>query len=763
MTREYTGFPISNFRVGFDEALEPWLLPRDAFQVVKNAHLYRGVIEKISGYTLYARMSYSQVVGLIGSIDGVNKTFTGTLNPLPTTNSLTVRSAIGVGLSETFADDGFGNLSGSNGGSGSIDYVTGVISVTFGTDAPIDMTVNGIQYNAVYVTYQSAVNSPQPIMGIKQYISPNGSQEILIFDSRRLGKVVVLNGDMASLEESDYGIVEVPHEIQSLGIVSGFNDTTGPFTGIVMAPLTPGMVSFQVFDSSNPTASLLIQIVDDGSGNLIGTEVSPGSGTATGNINYLTGQWTLTFSVNRPSTSQMNFSGCIYGDAFTGNFTNFFTVANYQGKIFFTNNIDPPMYYDGNCVKYLNTNLTSKPNTVAPYDISRALHLALNRERLILMSVVVQGEPQLNTNYWSEAQNPLNFTNNEFLAATTSEPIRAFSFINTDLVVKFSNSERVFRYTGDPFSPFRWDSTNNMWRCDATHSTINYDSWFSAVGRPAIVGSDAVNVRRADEIIPDFTFNQRIGDSQPVLSIDQGSISQCYGERFDDFKEGWLCYRSYQADDLQGVKPSNNVLAFSYLDNTYAIYTFPFSCLGFGRIITEDVWANNFDYWEEANYAWNSYTESEGALIDLAGDQNGNVFKLGTGNSITNTEGNVIPCLFELITKDFNPFVEGGQLARLGHVDFLVSSNSDTKIRVQFYKDNELDTNFNTYYQESELFLNNTKQSKIWKRIYVGAVGKSHTFRIYQAEQDFDEETLDQPVRIHAIVPYFKAAGRIFN
>ena len=277
------------------------------------------------------------------------------------------------------------------------------------------------------------------------------------------------------------------------------------------------------------------------------------------------------------------------------------------------------------------------------------------------------------------------------------------------------------------------------------------------------MGSDGVNVKRADEIIPDFTLNLRVSDQQPVPSIDQTSIGQCYGERFDDFKEGWLCYRDYDLNSPSGVKASNTVLAFNYLDSTYATYSFPFSCLGFGRIIAEDVWSNNFDKWEEANYTWDSFTQSEDAIIDLAGDQNGVVYKLGVGNSITDESGTVIPCLFEIITKDFNPFVEGGELARFGYVDFLVSSNDETKFRVQFYKDNQLDTNFDTYYQETMLTLTGNTQYKIWKRIYVGAVGKEHTMRIYQEASDFATEDENQPIRIHAIVPYFKGAGRIFS
>ena len=762
MSKDYTGFAIANFRTGFDEAVEPWLLPRDAFQVLRNAHLYRGVVEKIPGYTFFARMSYRETIALSGAINGGNKTFTGTLNPLPTTNNITVQSTIdsGATLTEVFTDDGTGTLTGSNGGTGTINYSTGSVSVTFGTTAPVNLTVGGTQYNSVILTYDHAPSSYTAIMGIKQYISSIGSQDIMIFDERRVGKIVVLDADMAIAQESDYGISELPHETQSLNITTGFNNTTGPFTGTISTFLVPGEVTFQIFNSSSATATLLGTIVDNGAGLLTGALLDP---AAQNFINYATGEWRMVFLANRPATNQMNFSGCVYGDLFTGDFTNFFVVTNYQGKAFLTNSVDPPMYYDGTCVKYLNTNLSSKPNTIAPYDLTKVLHVVVYRERLLLVSLFVNNVPALNAIYWSEAGNPLNFTNDEQLFAPTSQVIRTFSIINTDMIVRFSNSEMIFRYTGDAFSPFRWDPTNVIWRCDASYSAINYDSWFSSVGRPAIVGSDGVNVKRVDEIIPDFTLNLRVEEQQPVLSIDQGSIGQCYGERFDDFKEGWLCYRNYDEDSTTGIKPSNSVLAFNYLDGTYAVYTFPFSCLGFGRIIAEDVWDNNFDKWKSANYTWDSYSQTEGALIDLAGDQNGVVYELGNGNSITDIDGNTIPCLFEAITKDFNPFVEAGELVRFGYVDFLVSSNDETVFRVQFYKDNQMDTNFNTYYQETSLTLTGNTQYKVWKRIYVGAVGKEHTMRIYQSSDDFVNDQENQPIRIHAIVPYFKAAGRIFN
>jgi len=782
MTREYTGFPIANFRVGFDEALEPWLLPRDAFQVLKNAHLYRGVVEKISGYNLFATMGYKTVVvPSVGAIDGINTTYTGTLSSFPVTTNITVQATINAGatLTENFVYSGPGAFAGSIaltsslGGIGLI-LAGGQFTFVFNTP-PANLTVGGIQYNSVLITYDRAPSVLRPIMGIKPYLNSNGSQDVLIFDTKRAGKIVVLDEPVATNVQAANGISEIPHETQTLAITTGFNNTVGPFTGTVNTFLVPGSVQFEIYTTNAVGAPLWTRVTDNGAGLLTDT-AGYLDGGALNLINYATGQWTMQFSVgNEPQAAyQTNFSGCIYGDTFTGDFTNFFDVVNYQGKAFLTNAVDPPRYYDGFCLEYLNTNLSAKPNTVAPYDLNKVLHMCVTRERLLLMAPYVNNVPALNAIYWSTAGAPLDFTNDEQLFAPTSETIKTFSEINSDVVVRFSNSERVFRYTGDAFSPFRWDPTNVIWRCDAPYSAINYDSWFSSVGRPAIVGSDGVNVKRADEIIPDFTLNLRISEQQPVLSIDQGSIGQCYGERFDDFKEGWLCYRNYDTDGISGVKPSNSVLAFNYLDSTYAVYTFPFSCLGFGRIIAEDVWGNNFDLWgggiisgppiqDGANYTWDSYSQTEGALIDLAGDQNGKVYELGTGTSITDMAGAKIPCLFEAITKDFNPFVEAGELVRFGYVDFLVSSNDDTIIRVQFYKDNQMDTNFNTYYQETTLTLTANTQSKVWKRIYVGAVGKEHTMRIYQNADDFATGESNQPIRIHAIVPYFKAAGRIFN
>lgn len=764
--KEYQPFAISNFRTGFNESVEPWLLPRDAYQSMINAHLYRGVLEKIEGYTLFANFTYRNIVSL-GTPDGVKKTFTGTLSPLPVTSNFYAYGTITVGTTAetfTYASDFSSTvvtLTGSAGGSGTVNIATGAYSITFNTAPPLNT------YSCAFIVWDSAPSVTSAIMGIKQYFASNGSQQVLVFDQKRVGTIVSNNGILAQQAGTIQAISELPHDYYQSAIITGTGAVATYTATLTGAPFIPGTLVFTEYLSTGAKGT--ITVTDNGVGGLVGTGVTSGS------INYVTGDYTITFTVNVPNGNYYDSITGLYGNLFTGSISDFFSLTNYQYKAFFCNNVDHIFYYDGTSIHYLNTNLSTKVisssgGVPSNLDITRCLHVFTNRERLLLISPVVNGVNAVSTIYWSTAGNPLIFTNNELLQAPTSESIRAIGFINSDLVVRFNNSERIFRYTGDAFSPFRWDSTNNIWACDAPYSSINYDSWFSSVGRPAIVGSDGVNIKRADEIIPDFTDSTRLAQQTPVPFMNQTSIKQCYGERFDDLKEGWLCYNSAPVAQTV-VTASDNVLAFNYLDSTYAIYSFPFSCLGFGRIVNVPTWSTIFTKWQDMGDTWDSYQLTSNALIDLAGDQFDKVYKLNSGNTLGDGTS---PVLMSVITKNFNPFIEQGQLCRLGYVDIFVSADQLSKLRVQFFLNDELYIDSNDqpagFYQETTLTFTPTDamsptndQVKVWKRIYVGATAKEHTIRFYQNSADFTSTTLDQPIYIHAMVLYMKPAGRIFN
>lgn len=780
--REYQPFPISNFRTGFDEAVEPWLLPRDAYQVMINAHLYRGVLERIEGYNLFAKFSDRTIISL-GVPNGVTKTFTGNLAHLPTTTNFFAYGTIVVATSaETFsyqsdASATVVNLVGSATGFGTVDITTGAYSITFNTAPPANT------YSSIFLIYDSAPTSLTAIMGIKQYFNVSGNQDVLVFDQKRVGKIIGISGIIAQAAGANNAVSELSHDYYQTAIFTGDGGTV-TFSGTLSgAPFVPNTLRWTEYTSTGALTTPPRIITDNGVGALIGTGVTSGS------INYVTGAYTITFTVAPVLNNYFDSTIGIYGNLFTGDIFNFFSLYNYQDKAFFTNNVDPIMYYDGTTVHYLNTNVTVKPVVAAAgvptFDIRTCLHVFVNRNYLLLINVNFQGVPEVSTIYWSTLQNPLDFAGqgSSFLTASTSEPIRAMGFINSDLILRFASSERAFRYTADVNLPWRFDSRNSIWDCDASYSTINYDSWFSSVGKPAIVGSyasDSTNVQRVDEIIPDFTDPSRIALQFPIPYLNQESIIICYGERFDDVKEGWLCYNSFP-DAESTVTASDNVLSYNYLDNTYAIYSFPLSCLGFGRVTNVPTWGTTYEKWEEDSDTWGSYYNQLNSLLDLGGDQFDNVFELNSGNSLTlpgDNTATLSPVLMNVISKNFNPFIEEGQLARLGYIDLFVSANNDSILRVQFFLNDQLylDSSGNPagFYQENILTFNTQDamtpptgvppryQTKVWKRIYVGSAAKSHTIRFYQNIADF-ETTDDQPIYIHSMVLYMKPAGRIFN
>jgi hypothetical protein len=167
-------FLISNFRTGFDQELQPWLLMNDAFTEMVNYRTQRGVVFPRRGITGFAQGGrgsaeneqsriYSQTTG--EAITDTNQTFTHTLaNVTVRPGSVTISEDGG----DSASDDGTGGFTGDFDPGATIDYCTGAISAIW---------TNGAPTNPV-VTYTHA--NGNPVMGIFNFIDATNTRELIV-------------------------------------------------------------------------------------------------------------------------------------------------------------------------------------------------------------------------------------------------------------------------------------------------------------------------------------------------------------------------------------------------------------------------------------------------------------------------------------------------------------------------------------------------------------------------------------------------------
>src|SRR5208283_3529742 len=124
----YQAFPITEFKTGLFNYLEPWIRPQEAFDPLLNAFIYRGTLNKRNGYTEFGRLAYRDN-GIQIAVGNGGTSYNGTLATFPI-RSGSFFATDGV---ESFIDNGNGTLTGSAGGSGTIVYLTGVWTLSFNT------------------------------------------------------------------------------------------------------------------------------------------------------------------------------------------------------------------------------------------------------------------------------------------------------------------------------------------------------------------------------------------------------------------------------------------------------------------------------------------------------------------------------------------------------------------------------------------------------------------------------------------------------
>jgi len=336
---------------------------------------------------------------------------------------------------------------------------------------------------------------------------------------------------------------------------------------------------------------------------------------------------------------------------FTGTIKNFFNWTNWQAStgatsyLWMVNNKDavtrvttqvgPPPF------------IASQPTlTVIPgVTITAALDVVVYKQRLLLIRPTLSiGGIQNQSIYWSQQQNPDSVDSwrtdiaghggNE--DAPTGDIIMSAEFIRDVLVVFFTNSTWIFRFTGNDAQPFRWDKVNNTKSTNAPYGSIAYDERSTSIGNTGLIACDGVNVQRYDVPIIDYYEN----------NFSQKYYSQAFSQRYENLNQSWTMYVSQDTnqDDfplIGNIAPgSDKALIYNFLENTWATYSWtrPMTCLGLFYNQSGDTWADLDIAWEAADSPWDSYSNQDTAPILLAGDTTGHVWKMDDGDTVVDEQ-----------------------------------------------------------------------------------------------------------------------------
>lgn len=655
MTSSYQPFLISEFKTGLFNYLEPWIRPTEAFDPLSNAFIYRGTLQKRAGFTVFGRLTYQDTVTIATGNGG--SVYGGTLSVFPITpGTMTVTVLTSAGL-ETFVSNSVtptGTLTGSLGDTGTIVWATGVWTLTFGGGRTV-ANPKPIVAGYIYVPTQLTTPITRPIMGLKLFTNEATSTNKLVgADTRR---AAVYNDSTNSFD---------PLSTVSQTLWVGDNATTSITISTGWANVAPYSVT--ISDGVN-------SITDNGTGGF------PTSGNLlnTSTVTYTTG--VILLNITAPNTRTYTITMTLQGNYFNGANSNFFNSTNWLGNLYLTNNVDRITLFDGTNLSRPPFPITQAHKVTFTNDITTCLDLDVYKNRLLVQRPIVipNSTPDAQSIRFSAINNPTNLVadvsgNGGEISAPTDDFMQSSQFLRDQLIVMFSNSAWTFRFTGSDFAPFRWDKINNSKSTNAPYGTIDYDERITAMGSKGLIACDGVNVQRYDTSVID-----------QFLDINQNRFGQCFGLRFDTLNQSWMLYPSASNDSTT----SDKVLVYNFIENSWATYDLPLSCLGLYFVTSDKTWADFAPggslatTWDQAEFQWNSYLLQDLAPTLLGGGLTGIVYQMNDGDT---DNGTAIEA--SITSARWNPYVGLGQKVQFGYIDFYYEINDEAVLDLTFFIDN---------------------------------------------------------------------------
>lgn len=651
---------IGKFAKGLSQYYLPFNIDNDAFPYMVNFYSWRGRAKRKRGTIFLGRLRRQiqiasspnnwQVASfvLVAGAGNLISTYSlgSTASIVPGSLSLVVSA------DQTYTDpNSDGTLTGSLGGTGTINYNTGAF------------TVSGSAAGTVTGTF--SYYPGLPVMGLRDFVSTSSSSQyplLLAFDTKYSYQIN-----------------------QSSAVV--FFYSTSYYKGTNNPVIWSGQ-DYQQFWTTNYQNALWATNNKSGFHFVNGTYTS-GSGTANITFNFKSSGVNFTTLVvgdklwfNEWTTGGSTINGLVgtvsdVTGAAAGNYVVTFsgnqTVAGTGIAQLLTNSIpgqDGIKWYDGDP-----TNGTGLPtgsglgwvNFAPPltattvsiddysaqlYYLTGALAIVPFKDRILFFSPYIQTSTgaaiQLqDTVIWSwngtpyyTSVVPTTPTGTEtsdstayyidqtgkggYLSAGLQQPILTVNSNEDVLIVGFSGKQTRFVYTGDDFFPFLFFIINSELGSSATFSGITLDRGALTIGTYGLALTTQQSTQRVDLDIPDIIFD---------IQANNNGVQRVNSAR-DFFKE-WIYFSYPVGSGTSGsntsVYPTQSLL-YNYRDNAWSVLYENFTAHGSYRKSQKYTWQTiPFPTWAQWNETWNSGSTTQLFPSIIAGNPQGYVLIKGQG------------------------------------------------------------------------------------------------------------------------------------
>lgn len=602
----YEPYLVANFATGFTNRMQPWLLADDAQESLLDGDVYRGVLSKRTGYNYYATGERSgapyvesRIINTIPfeqarTSGGVLVVGDGTPGPyvFQIENAQEMRGSITITAgAQTATDDGLGTfVTAPVGGTGTINYLTGDVSITF-----LNNVAGGTQLTLTYSYYPGL-----PVMMIANFVTATNVKQLIVADTKRLNRYNTTTNRLEYLG-------------RTIAITNITQANPGNVTAVAHGLFTGDKIFISGVVGMNEVNNLEFTITKTGADNFtIGVDTTAYTAYTSG------GTVELIYS----STSSDFFSWVNYPD------------KDNNPRLLFTNNVNQIGYYAPNLTPSVGDyvfyptvatpdfQMLATTTGTPPVTVITCSQLVVFKDRLLMLRTTENGNIygqriRISGTGASCDDFRTSATGAGFIDIPDGTWIQGASFNRDDLIIFTEQSTWVLKYTGNDTVPFVIDRIDESRGCEAPFSVITYLNRTSAASTRGLIITDGYKVERQDEEIPDFSFNQ----------IDGDNFKLCFAGSVDANRDHFLIYPPPTQSE------SKRILVTNYDEDNYSVYRLPLSCMGTYVSSYDLTWNDlliypNWDAFAAAYGDWNSFAYNSGAPFSLGGGHKGEIWKL---------------------------------------------------------------------------------------------------------------------------------------